>query len=336
MSRHHGETHHRLTDIPLIAPPPNPPRQAGAYLELQFVRANVGMGKPRPRVGIFRDRKTQEEEEEEGVWREMTQEDLAALSPEELKARKLQLGGQESEANPLEVRVGGAGVPYAIVYRTWPQGWLTPPPHPTRMVLPSCSIPPLSLNQVIEIRGGTVLFEPGAVGGSFNGVYFTSDQTDAEVRPLSRACIMPQRPSVCVPHHVLPTRFDPSHPRTHFPPPGPITNHLPSPRATQPQDVMIAIQQTLNLIGFRIWGGHVLMSGGTVTFNGCIFYDLELLTPFSDRIYFGGDVLVRAMFVCLFVCLCLPLLCVYACVHRTLATTHRFQHPSPPWTLPHP
>ncbi len=36
--------------------------------------------------------------------------------------------------------------------------------------------------QVIEIRGGTVLFEPGAVGGSFTGVYFTSDQTDFEVR----------------------------------------------------------------------------------------------------------------------------------------------------------
>ena len=29
-------------------------------------------------------------------------------------------------------------------------------------------------------------------------------------------------------------------------------------------------------------------------FNGCIFYDLELLTPFSDRIYFGGDILVLA------------------------------------------
>lgn len=56
---------------------------------------------------------------------------------------------------------------------------------------------------------------------------------------------------------------------------------------------MIAIQQTMTLVGIRIWGGHVLVAGGTVTFNGCIFYDLELLTPLSDRIYFGGDVLVR-------------------------------------------
>jgi hypothetical protein len=57
----------------------------------------------------------------------------------------------------------------------------------------------------------------------------------------------------------------------------------------------VAINQTLNLIGIRIWGGHVLVFDGVVTFNGCIFYDLELLTPFSDRIYFGGDVLVRAL-----------------------------------------
>ena len=33
---------------------------------------------------------------------------------------------------------------------------------------------------IIDIRGGSVYFELGAVGGSFNGVYFTSDQTDAE------------------------------------------------------------------------------------------------------------------------------------------------------------
>ena len=57
---------------------------------------------------------------------------------------------------------------------------------------------------------------------------------------------------------------------------------------------MVAIRQTLNFIGIRIWGGHVLVAGGDVSFNGCIFYDLELLTPFSDRIYFGGDVCVLA------------------------------------------
>ena len=36
-------------------------------------------------------------------------------------------------------------------------------------------------SQVIDIRGGTVLFEPGAVGGVFNGVYFSSDQLGIEV-----------------------------------------------------------------------------------------------------------------------------------------------------------
>jgi hypothetical protein len=68
---------------------------------------------------------------------------------------------------------------------------------------------------------------------------------------------------------------------------------------------MIAIEQTVNLVGIRIWGGHVLVADGTVTFNGCIFYDLELLTPFSDRIYFGGDVLVHAY-------LCIHMSPVYA------------------------
>jgi len=43
------------------------------------------------------------------------------------------------------------------------------------------------------------------------------------------------------------------------------------------QDVMVAVSQTLNLNGIRIWGGHVLVSSGTVTFNGCIFYDLEIV-----------------------------------------------------------
>jgi hypothetical protein len=28
-------------------------------------------------------------------------------------------------------------------------------------------------------------------------------------------------------------------------------------------------------------------------FLDCLFWDLELLTPLSDRIYLGGDILVR-------------------------------------------
>lgn len=101
------------TERPTDQTIPNHHNQAGGYLELQFVRVNIGQGITRPRVGIFRDRKTQattesaaagdDGEEYEDVWREMTEEDLAALSPEERKARKLQLGGQGAEAQPLEV-----------------------------------------------------------------------------------------------------------------------------------------------------------------------------------------------------------------------------------------
>ena len=77
--------------------------QAGGYLELQFERVNIGQGEVRPRVGIFRDRNLQTDEEEEEVWREMTQEDYDAMSPEERARRKLQLGGQGAEAPPLSV-----------------------------------------------------------------------------------------------------------------------------------------------------------------------------------------------------------------------------------------
>lgn len=72
------------------------------------MRVNIGQGTVRPRVGIFRDRKAQSTTDGDGefedVWREMTEEDIAALSPEERKARKLQLGGQGAEAPPLSVR----------------------------------------------------------------------------------------------------------------------------------------------------------------------------------------------------------------------------------------
>lgn len=77
------------------------------------MRVNIGQGVTRPRVGIFRDRRQRkaqadgnekDEEIEEEVWREMTEQDLEALTPEERQARKLQLGGQGAEAEPLEVR----------------------------------------------------------------------------------------------------------------------------------------------------------------------------------------------------------------------------------------
>ena len=31
------------------------------------------------------------------------------------------------------------------------------------------------------------------------------------------------------------------------------------------QDVLIAIRQTIDIVGIRIYGGHVLMAGGTVS-----------------------------------------------------------------------
>lgn len=99
------------------------------------------------------------------------------------------------------------------------------------------------------------------------------------VRTHTQPCRMRQQQTPLVP--TLPSihAHTHTHARTH--------NYL--------QDVMVAIEQTMTLVGIRIWGGHVLVAGGTVTFNGCIFYDLELLTPLSDRIYFGGDVLVRVL-----------------------------------------
>jgi hypothetical protein len=44
---------------------------------------------------------------------------------------------------------------------------------------------------VIEIRGGTALYEYGAVGGLYLGVVFLDDQDNAAVRP-----VLPKRPAV--------------------------------------------------------------------------------------------------------------------------------------------
>ena len=101
----------------------------GGYLELQFVRVNIGKGVVRPRYGLFRKKKArrqaqggvveEEEEEYEDDWRAPETEE------EHTHMRTLQLGGQGAEAPP---------------------------------------------GYIIDIRGGTVYFEPGAVGGTFTGV----------------------------------------------------------------------------------------------------------------------------------------------------------------------
>ncbi|KAM3569065.1 hypothetical protein VYU27_008826 [Nannochloropsis oceanica] len=55
-----------------------------------------------------------------------------------------------------------------------------------------------------------------------------------------------------------------------------------------------AIEDTFNLVGGRLYGGHVFVAAGTVTFFGCNFWDTTLLLPFTDQVTIGGDVLVVA------------------------------------------
>lgn len=51
---------------------------------------------------------------------------------------------------------------------------------------------------------------------------------------------------------------------------------------------------TESQIALRVYGGHVFIGGGTLQFIDCMFWDFELLIPFTDRLRIGGDVLVRA------------------------------------------
>lgn len=58
--------------------------------------------------------------------------------------------------------------------------------------------------------------------------------------------------------------------------------------------VNVAIQDTLNLAGWRIYGGQVYVAAGTVHFLNCHFWDSMILMPLTDVVAFGADVLVRA------------------------------------------
>ena len=64
--------------------------------------------------------------------------------------------------------------------------------------------------------------------------------------------------------------------------------------ANTPESVQNAIQATLDFVGGRIYGGHVFVAAGTVTFFGCNFWDTTLMMPLTDQIIIGGDVLVVA------------------------------------------
>ena len=63
------------------------------------------------------------------------------------------------------------------------------------------------------------------------------------------------------------------------------------------------IDESLALTSFRIYGGFIFMAGGSLEFRGCFFWDFEFVTPL-DRIYLGGDVLVRVGVFVLVVCGC--------------------------------
>jgi len=56
--------------------------------------------------------------------------------------------------------------------------------------------------------------------------------------------------------------------------------------------VAFILEESLALRSERIYGGFVFMAGGNLEFTGCFFWDFEYITPL-DRIYLGGDVLVR-------------------------------------------
>ncbi|GAB5037319.1 pectin lyase fold virulence factor [Nannochloropsis oceanica] len=90
-------------------------------------------------------------------------------------------------------------------------------------------------NMVLEVRGGSILFEPGAEGGSFVGIYFVGEEPSAA-------------------------------------------------------SVEKAINQSLGRVSIRVYGGRIFMAGGRISFTGCLFFDIELLSPITDRIRFGDDI----------------------------------------------
>lgn len=70
--------------------------------------------------------------------------------------------------------------------------------------------------------------------------------------------------------------------------------HLFTQRIKHTQEIEFIVEEALALHSERIYGGFVFMAGGSLAFTGCFFWDFEVITPL-DRIYLGGDVLVRAL-----------------------------------------
>jgi len=55
-----------------------------------------------------------------------------------------------------------------------------------------------------------------------------------------------------------------------------------------------AIQDQLDMTGWKVCGGHVYVTGGTVRFFDCHFGDSMIVMPFTDQVMTGADVLVAA------------------------------------------
>jgi hypothetical protein len=53
---------------------------------------------------------------------------------------------------------------------------------------------------------------------------------------------------------------------------------------TDPESIQGAIEDTLNFVGGRIYGGHVFVAAGNVNFFGCNFWDSALVLPLTDQV----------------------------------------------------
>ena len=132
------------------------------------------------------------------------------------------------------------------------------------------------------VRGGSVLYEPGTTGGTYVGCYFLGDEGSADVSTfglgsvygVGRFCSLELVACLAV---VWSRLTDP------------LRQILPN----HQQEVEEAIERSLGVLGIRIYGGHFFVAGGRLDFIGCLFYDMEILTPMTDRLRFGDDIFVR-------------------------------------------
>lgn len=72
---------------------------------------------------------------------------------------------------------------------------------------------------------------------------------------------------------------------------GPIYRHN-TIQSSSLEVVQVAIEDTMNAVGFRLYGGHVLVATGEVNMLNCHFWDLGILLPLTDVVAVGGDLLV--------------------------------------------